>query len=148
MRPYTHPLAGTNHLLHSCIRKNWQSPVCCPAPSFSHRLPLATRGKEFASVRDCPLCLGTPAIPHWRGIPNFASNDLLKLWLKFSSPPVRWLPFSAMFCQRSNGWCALSLLAGACSLWEFTFLGCLVTSVLWYAQEKLQFGRSSIFFSH
>ena len=50
-----------------------------PAPSFSHKHPLGTHGKEFANACDRALYLGTPANPHWHGSPNFASNDLLKL---------------------------------------------------------------------
>ena len=107
------------------------SPVFLSAPSLSHEHLVESSWEGARKSVQTAVMFGPPQ----RSV-ILSHNWLYQNLLKFKLLPfylILWHPaFPLVLCERSHSLCVLSLLGGTCHSLEFSSLGYLVTSALFY----------------
>lgn len=125
------------------VLSGWQ-PDTCTTVLMLFPYPQSCTQSHHCDLQNSmdPSCVWCPQLFWIVTLTHILSLKIHKIKASF------FLPGFPIPCPWQNNLCVPSVLKGICRSLKFSSLGCLVTSALWWALEKLWFYRLSKLFFH
>lgn len=127
-----------------CLDGSQSPPDTCTTVLMLFPYPQSCTQSYHCDLQDSmdPSCVWCPQLFWIVTLTHILSLKIHKIKASF------FLPGFPIPCPWQNNLCVPSVLKGICRSLKFSSLGCLVTSALWWALEKLWFYRLSKLFFH